>query len=193
MGIRETLNQNPQIATAGTIGIIVVALSIICYQLVCTGGGAVQSGVNKLYFTSDDGATWFADDASKLPPFDKDGKQAVRSYVFTCDGGRTKFVGYLERYSPAAAEQIKKLRDQSAAAPSGAPSGGPSGGGPGGGGPGNEAFAARMSLQSAMQSGIEVKRPGDKDWRSISHPEAQQKTMAVNCPDGKGTLEPVYP
>jgi hypothetical protein len=50
------------------------------------------------FFTADDGKTWFAEDASKLTPFDHDGKEAVRAHVFV-SGGK-KWVAYLERCTP---------------------------------------------------------------------------------------------
>ena len=37
-------------------------------------GSVVQTG----YGSTDDGKTWFADDVTKLPPFDKNGKQVRR-------------------------------------------------------------------------------------------------------------------
>lgn len=52
---------------------------------------------SKNYFTVDDGQTWFADSANKLPPFDHDGSKAVRCYVFK--GSNGKFAGLLEKYS----------------------------------------------------------------------------------------------
>ena len=56
--------------------------------------------------TVDDGATYFPDDANKIPPFTKDGKEAVRARVFSCDGGKTKYVAYLERITPKAKAAI---------------------------------------------------------------------------------------
>jgi len=51
-------------------------------------------------FSIDDGKTWFAASSSNVPPFDYNGKQAVRAYVFECNGKR--FVGFLERFTPEA-------------------------------------------------------------------------------------------
>ena len=34
------------------------------------------------YFSDDDGKTYFQDDASKIAPFDHNGKQAVSAYLF---------------------------------------------------------------------------------------------------------------
>ena len=85
MGIRETLNKNPGITTGATAGIILLAVGFIIYQL---SGGGTPSVATKAYFTIDDGKTWFSDDINKVPPFDKDGKQAVKAYVYECPGGK---------------------------------------------------------------------------------------------------------
>ncbi len=66
-----------------------------------------------VYFTTDDSspdaakAALFADSAKNLPPFQKDGKTAYLACVFTCDGGKTTWVGYLERYTPEKLQQIQ--------------------------------------------------------------------------------------
>ena len=77
-GIRESLNEKPALTTGITVGVIVLALLFIILQLRGCGGGA--KGVRaKDFFSNDDGQTWFADDATRVPPFDKDGKPAYRA------------------------------------------------------------------------------------------------------------------
>ena len=44
-----------------------------------------------------------------LPPFDHDGKQAVRAFVFRCEGGKP-FVAYLLRYKEGSQNQIELLK-----------------------------------------------------------------------------------
>ncbi len=67
----------------------------------------------KAYFTTDDSspdaakAALFTDSADNLPPFQKDGKTAYLACVFTCDGGKTTWVGYLERFTPGKLDQIR--------------------------------------------------------------------------------------
>ncbi len=63
------------------------------------------------YYSVDDGQTFFADDINLVPPFEKDGKMAVRAHVFTCDGGKTPFVAYLERYTPEAKGKIEAMKE----------------------------------------------------------------------------------
>ncbi len=164
MGIRESLNQNPAVTTGVTIGIIVLALIIILYQAFGGGGptGGSSGGGGKLFFTDDDGKNYFADDASKIPPFDHGGKTAVRAYVFSCNG--KQFVSYLERYN---ADAKKKMEAAKAA--------------------GKDTVA----MQSIQMGGMEVKRPGDKDWVSQTDPRAV-KVVQPQCPGG-GQLELVSP
>ena len=49
------------------------------------------------FFTIDDGRTWFTADAESLPPFDYKGHKAVKAHLYTCDGGKTRFVGWLQK------------------------------------------------------------------------------------------------
>ena len=51
------------------------------------------------FYTTDDGATYFVDDANREPPFDHNGQPAVRAHVFTCGKGAHKWVQYLEKFS----------------------------------------------------------------------------------------------
>ena len=174
MGIREKINQNPKQTTAITAGIVLLAILFIFWQA-CSGGpgsGGVLS--TKAFFTTDDGKTFFEDSSTNIPPFMKDGKLAVRAQVFTCDGGKTKFVGYLEMYAP----QDKAMLEQMAKSQ-----------GTKGGGPGFVGYAGQ-----AM-----VKRPGDPPTAWI--PLAPQTTIMyqnvvqVKCPGGGSSdnLSRVFP
>jgi hypothetical protein len=163
MGIRETLNQNPSITTGTTIGVIVLALAFIVYQLFSSGDGG--STVTQMYYTSDDGKTYFADEVTKAAPFDHDGQQAVRAYVYSCEGSSTEFVAYLERLTAEGKKKLEDARAKSAA-----------------GGSGN-VDAQLLMLQSTLA--LEVKKPGDAKWVNSNSPEGE-KIRRVTCPDGKG-------
>jgi hypothetical protein len=166
VGIRETLNKNPAITTGGTIGIIVIALGFIVWQLM----GESQQTTDKMYFTVDDGKTLFSDSAQKNPPFDKDGKQAVKAYVFTCDDEKTQFVAYLERLTPEAKAQLEKAMKEM---PVPDPKAGP------GATPANFGM-----LEAINMEGTEVKKPGDAKWVKRASMDAE-KVMTISCPDGK--------
>jgi len=162
VGIRETLNQNPAITTGATIGIIVLTLVLVLY-LSMGGGPSVGGQVSaKAFFTIDDGKNYFVDDAAKIPPFDYQGKQAVRAYVFSCNG--TKKVEYLQRYTP---EAKKKL--EAATANKGRPDFG--------------------IMDQVQFTGVEVKKPGDKDWVK----QNDERAVKVMQPQCNGTLELVSP
>lgn len=157
MGIRETLNKNPGITTGATAGIIVLALIFILWQ---TGIFGDSTGIQtEAYYTIDDGTTYFADDVNKIPPFEKDGKQAVRAYVYECPGS-DPFVAYLERYTP----QAKKAME--AAASQTDPNSNP------------------MLMEDVQMTGLEVKKPGDKAWVRQANAPAAAKVMELKCPDG---------
>ncbi len=170
MGIREQLNQNPAITTGVTIGIIVIALGFIVWQLF--GGSGGPSPVTEMYYTVDDGQTRFADDATKVAPFDHDGKEAVRCYVFKCSDGK-EFVAYMERMTKDA-----KAKYEAAVKAQQNP---------------NENGQAMMEAEMLAIEGTEVKKPGESKWVRRNSPEGERVTI-INCPDGNNAaLEIVLP
>ena len=153
MGIRESLNEKPAITTGVTIGIIVLALAIMIYQF--TGGSAgASSTAGKVFFSDDDGKTFFPDDSSKVPPCDHNGKQAVRAYVFSCNG--TKSVVYLERYTPEA----KRRKEAALTSPK----------------------SPVPVADALLMTGVEIKAPGERDWIKQTDPRAG-KIMQPKCSD----------
>jgi hypothetical protein len=109
VGIREKINQNPRQTTIVTAAIVLVAILFILWQA-CSGGPGSSGYVSsKAFFSTDDGKTFFVDSSSNIPPFMKDGKMAVRAQVFTCDDGKTKFVGYLEMYTPQEKAMLEQM------------------------------------------------------------------------------------
>lgn len=170
MGIREKLNQNPGITAGVTGAIIVAALAWVLYDQVFSGGA--PKPLTQRFFTIDDGQTFFADDVKQIPPFDKDGKEAVIAHVFTCDKGRTKFVAYLERYK---ADAKRKLEDAMAKAAAGD----------------QEALMIQDELE---MTGKEVKKPGEARWVSVMDNDRAGRVADVKCPDGTvNGLAPVFP
>ena len=164
MGLRETINKNPTQTAAATAGIIILALVFIIWQA-CGGSGS--RGPGRAFYSIDDGQTFFEDVANKIPPFKHEGKDAVRAHLFTCDGGKTKFVGYLEMYTL----QDKKMMEDAMA------------------GKAPPAAYAGYSGQAM------VKRPGPGfQWIPLmpGTTEFYAKTVQVTCPEG-GTPERVYP
>ena len=93
MGIRETLNRKPALVTGATVAVVVIALILIFWQ----SRSKTVVPPTKAYFTIDDGQSVFEDDLQKFAPFEHDGAQAVQAHMFSCNNGRTKFVGFLEK------------------------------------------------------------------------------------------------
>lgn len=128
--------------------------------------------VTEAFYSTDDGKTWFVDDAEKIPPFDKDGKPAYRVYVYRCADGKP-FISHLERYTP---EAKKKLEEIVAKGP--------------------DADVDPGVMEMIYMNGVEVKDPGtgDKGWVKQSNFDRAAKITTPACPDGTtDTLEPVLP
>lgn len=168
MGLRETLNERPGLVAGAAAGILLLAVLLIGLQMFRTPDLTRQGTGNQHFYTTDDGASLFADDALKIPPFDHQGGQAVRAKVFTCDGGKTRFVGYLERYTT---EALALLRPASPASP-----------------------PPEDAVRAALESGLEAKRPGNPRWVPMRNAPEFRRITTVNCPDGTpGPLEAVLP
>ena len=147
MGIRETLNRNPGISAGAVGGVIVLALIYIVYNWYTSGiASSLPSAPTKAWYTVDDGKSYFADSAERVPPYEYQGKTAVLCHVFTCDKGKTPFVGYLQRYTARA----KKLREQMIVK------------------------KTTVGMEELSINGIEVKPPltGDRGWVNSSDPRA---------------------
>lgn len=177
MGFRETLNQNPAIATGATIAVIVIAVGFIIYSQM---GSSTPKPSTHAFYTVDDGATYFPDDAKKIAPFDHEGKEAVKARVYKCADGK-EFVGYLERYTPDAKKKLEELRaitstkdaDKQAAARKG---------------------VQLQGLAMAAQMGVEVKKPGDANWVPMMDFPNSSRITQIGCPSGnREELQAVNP
>jgi hypothetical protein len=168
VGIRETLNDNPRLTTGITAGIIVVVFVLIFWSGggSAGGGGGSGGGGTRVFFSDDDGKTWFPDDYTKVPPFQHNGKEAVRAWVYKC-GGKT-FVNHLERYTPEAKKKVEELNSSKKMA--------------------NDP----TMIDQIQRSGMEVKSPGDPAWVKAGDAKAS-KVTAPKCPDGGKDLELVTP
>jgi len=121
------------------------------------------SSADLAWYSHDDGQTWFAEKRNRLNYVMRDGKHAYRCWVYTCDGGKTKFAAYLERYAPEAQKQLEAIVE--------------------GKRPANPAVLEQISA-----NGSEVKKPGVGNWISISDPRAVE-LKDPTCPGG-GTDRP---
>jgi hypothetical protein len=101
--IRQAIQKNSGITIAL---VVVVGLVAVAWALRNTSFSPPVAST-KAYYTVDEGQTVFVEEMSKLPPFQHDGKTAYRVWMFSADGGMTKFPGYLERYTPEAQKRIE--------------------------------------------------------------------------------------
>lgn len=161
-------NRHPMVL-ASIIGVIVLCgFGYAAKQIWFTAEGPIPTfrETSRWYYTTDDGANYFADDINKVAPFPKDGKQALRAHVFSCDG-KPRFVGYVERQTPRAQSDIAALPGKGAA----------------------------VQITAVLGQDREVKLPkkGDKDWTDPSKPDFA-KIVDVKCPDAKAeAIEEVFP
>src|SRR5215469_441335 len=103
MFIRSKLADDKVVGAAVGIGLILLAAIVLAYQL----WPQKKANLAQAYYTDDDGATWFADSAYKVAPFDHNGKTAVIAEVYSYDGGGKKFCAYVAKYTPDAKKKLE--------------------------------------------------------------------------------------
>lgn len=160
MGIRESINRRPQVA--GTFAIItaVVAVAVIAFA----NRRPPEAALGDAAYTVDNGKTWFTDTGDRITPFTKDGQVAVGVAMFSSDGGKNRFVGYLKRYGNVVASPGRDWPDRLAQLP------------------GAEGTELQYSLQ--------VKPPlaPDSAWTTAATPQGNA-IMDVKSADGKPAVE----
>ncbi len=102
MGLRERLNRHQGVSILASLSVVAL---VVLWSYMRTSEPSIPKQLS--FYTADDGATLFSDESKKVPPFDHDGTQAVRTVVFTCDGRNQKFVQYLQKYSGEAKRQLE--------------------------------------------------------------------------------------
>jgi len=167
MGFRERLNRSPKITFAVIAAVILVA---IAYAYVGSSDSTNASDP-KLFYSADDGKTWFKDSAYLPAPFDRDGAQVVCAKIFT-DGSHER-VCYLQRFkAPAQARLTEELKNAQQA-----------------GRPASSAFVAA----GIGPTSIEVKAPGTERWIPINSIDQMAKVIRQFQTAPNGRLTPVEP
>src|SRR5688500_3968040 len=87
MGAREHIRTYPRAAAA--IAGLIVAVSAWYLFSQMPGQDRSLRPPEEIFVTTDEGKTYFASPANRLPPFSHEGRTAHRAYVFTCDGSKT--------------------------------------------------------------------------------------------------------
>ena len=113
-----------------------------------------------MFYTVDEGKTYFPDSEGKLPPFDLPNGLAVRAHVF--NGASGPFVGYLERFNPEAHTIIIRVSDAARTAR-----------------PGDKPPPELAKVADAQRNGRQVKRPKDSTWVSINSAAGQAITRVM--------------
>jgi hypothetical protein len=107
MGIREAVNKNSKLAGIATVAVLILVVGMIIWEL--RTSRRVEFTPNLAFFSDDDGKSFFADNEDLVPPFDHNGRQALRAFVFTSNSG--KFVGYLQKYTEPERSQVQAARN----------------------------------------------------------------------------------
>ena len=106
MSVREKISEKPSIGVGLGIGMVVLAVASLAY----TGRDQSAKPPEEAFFTTDDGKTYFAASIDNCPPFQHEGKTAVRAFVFECKG--VKSVHYLQRYTEPGASGSSMLNQR---------------------------------------------------------------------------------
>lgn len=164
-GVRAVLRRRPKIAAALAAMMIVVASGYLTWFFWPPPRFPLPT---RAWYTVDDGATRFDDDAERIPPFDHDGRPAVRLHLFSCDGGKTSFVGYLQKLPDETMKHYRELGIDPATVD---------------------------DDQLAAFGGWLAKRPGSGNWvNSRTECDAFAAVVSVHCPDGGAhSLEEIFP
>jgi len=140
VSLREKINQDPKIGVGIGAAVLVIAIVFIIIQ--SRGGNKPvlpATDTTKGYFTDDDGKSWFVDELTNVPPFDHNGKKAVRIKMFLAANGQ-KFIGWLEQYDDATKKKLDARLDA------------------------NKGELPERVLNTEVPL---VKRPGDKTWAKM--------------------------
>jgi hypothetical protein len=112
-----------------------------------------------IFLTVGVGKTHFSAPADQLPPVQVNNMTAYRAFV--CTSGNTKWVGYLERYTPEG--KAKEIADRRLAN-----------------------TQANRIISPLQPDGIEVNRPADVAWIKLSDIRRSAGIMDVRCPTDPG-------
>lgn len=159
-GIREALNRRPAIGVGlGGLVLVVAAVVIVAQARGCRGTAGGGGDLAKAYFATDDGKTLIVDDATKVPPFDQNGQTYYRAVTYRCKktADNPVVVTHLEKYPPDVKQQMEQARSAD--------------------------VMATLTAFQRFSHLKQVKRPGEKEWVSLSDkPAERQKYQEVMAP-----------
>ena len=171
MGLREKISDR-RIGLIIGIGMLVAAGAIVGFNFWPSGP---HINYRQAFYSDDDGQTFFEDSLYKFAPFDHNGKTAVLAVVYK-DAHNTKFVAYLERYTPAALKQLQKTYADSSRTETAKQV--------------QEAVIDLIQSPQIAIGGTEIKLPGpSSQWT----PHGQMMAPAIKMPDGGDAATMVFP
>jgi hypothetical protein len=164
MGIRETINEKPVVGIGIFGSLVVIAIILVVWQVLRSRPHATPLVVtDQVFFSDDDGKTWFPESKDKLPPFMHNGKPAYLAKVVRCGDSGKPFVAYLEKYP----DDVK--RDLEARLKSGT----------------SQNTIARAGIRDLL-----AKKPGTGEWVSRSDVSRYEEATHVDCPEGFQSVGP---
>jgi hypothetical protein len=172
-GVRQAINDKPvrTAVLAGTLflGILLFVLVRGCPStLVDTGEAAAPT---HSFFSTDDGRTYFVDDARHVPPYTvnkpgdpNDGKTAWGARVARCGEGGKPFVWALEKYGDADQRKLESLMSRQ----------------------GDRAAGLPKTWMGGMNALLKRPGAGDKGWVKFdpANPQQYAELARPRCPDG---------
>jgi hypothetical protein len=162
-GLREIINEKRSIS----LGVAILMLLLAGIYFAFMQRPQPRSKGDKVFYTVDDGQTWFIDSIYKTPPFDHDGKIAVRAMVCSYDNGRRQFCPFVQQYKPDMKETLDELIAQANRG-------------------GKPLSSIGLFGSPELMDGIEIKASGPgHDWVSRSNKEQASKILnGIKSPDG---------
>jgi hypothetical protein len=103
MGLRQSIQESQKTTTVVAVALIAAALIAIAYR----NWPQRKPDLSQALYSDDDGQTWFADSALRVPPFDHGTKPAVGAQVYSYDDGSKQFCAYLFKYRAEAQKQLQ--------------------------------------------------------------------------------------
>jgi len=166
MNIREYMNNNPAVITIGAVVVLVICLGFIIRTIM--GGSSSAGGVVDVYFYDMNTGELFNAASNEFPPIQSptdegDQLSGVKAHVYSCgDCGdkSSRFIGYLERYTPEAKAKMEAARDSE---------------------------QPIMEEVYEMNQGREIKRPDDAQWINDNSEEAMmlRDELRKRCNEGE--------
>jgi hypothetical protein len=174
MSIRQTLNEKPAVAYSVAGVVCLLAVALFFFEHGGSGGSGGEDREGKVFFSDDDGQSWFLDGRGQIPPFDHNGKQACKAGVYRCAAG-IPYLAYLEKYSDNELARVAKEHQDFDAYQAAHPM-------PNGSPPFYPSISPTLAKKPGDANWIPATLPGGKDnpaYKNLTHPL---------CPDGSNAI-----